>query len=267
MATKSYPDYSLGPTGPVGPTGAVGPTGPTGATGAGATGPTGPTGPTGATGAVDPDASLNTLQVATDVTFDAPGVGTGTALVRDVSGAVVELTSSRETKENIRPLANVVDPSVLLRLVPVAYNYKGQDPVESLAFGFIAEEVAEVCEDLVFYRDGKPHSILHADLVAILVALAQQHQATLGNHDKSLFVLSTEIATLSTRIDALGNRPQQERIDALQTAFRRLTNLDNYTAQIHRQLNEHEKHDAMIRVRVFWVLVALACAFVAWKFV
>ena len=121
------------------------------------------------------------IHAAASPTFSAikmasPGVGVGTTVIRDGSGNLRDLTSSVETKENIRPLHQELPHDVLQKLKPVAYNYVGQDPEEDVTFGFLAEDVAQVCESLVIFRDGKPYSLQYSEFIPILVAhLQAQH--------------------------------------------------------------------------------------------
>lgn len=156
MTTVSYPRYDLGPTGPAGPTGGVGPAG------AAATLPQG-------LAATDSPTFVG-------LTLSAPGSGAGTTMVRTAGGVVLDLTSTRATKENIRPMRDVVDPAVLMSLEPVAYNYVGQDPVEDVSFGFIAEDVDAVCQPFVIYRDGAPYSLQYSEFIPLIVAGLKEHE-------------------------------------------------------------------------------------------
>lgn len=180
MTTVCYPRHDLGPTGPVGTTGGPGQAGPTGAAGpigpGGPTGPAGPAGPAGPTGMTpQPITSADSPSFA-GLTLSAPGSGAGTTVVRTAGGVVLDLTSTRASKQNIRPMATVIDPSVIMSLSPMAYNYVGQDPVEDVSFGFVAEEVAEVCDSLVIYRNGKPYSLQYSEFIPLLVmGMQAQH--------------------------------------------------------------------------------------------
>lgn len=119
--------------------------------------------------------SISQVTVAGGIVAPLLGASvTGTTLVVDVTGNVRPLLSTREAKENIRPLA--VDPAVLLNLNTYSYNYIGSDATEDVTHGFLAEEVAEVAPDLVIFKDGKPYSLQHVEFLAPMLELIKQHE-------------------------------------------------------------------------------------------
>lgn len=122
------------------------------------------------------DISAKTLTSAGAVVASNLGTATvGTTLVVDISGNIRPLTSTRETKENIRPLS--MDPRVLLTLPTYSFNYVGSDPLEDITHGFIAEEVAEVAPDLVIFKDSKPYSLQHIEFLAPMLELMKAQEA------------------------------------------------------------------------------------------
>lgn len=166
MAGVNLPHDVLGPTGAQGPQGVDGPTG-----------PTGPAGPTGAAGPEVQPLDTTDSPEFTGLTLSNPGTGAGTALVRDGGGVVLDLTSSIAFKENIRELGDTgLDAhDIVMRLKPVSYNYKDQCEIEDVTFGFLAEDVVDVCEDLVIFKAGKPYSLAYHEFIPLLVDVAQQH--------------------------------------------------------------------------------------------
>jgi hypothetical protein len=129
--------------------------------------------------------SVGTLTVAGAVVAPLLGASvTGTTLVVDVSGNVRPLLSTRDAKENLRPLS--MDPRVLLTLPTYSYNYIGSDAVEDVTHGFIAEEVAEVAPDLVIFKDGKPYSLQHVEFLAPMLELIKAQEARISDLETKL---------------------------------------------------------------------------------
>ena len=85
------------------------------------------------------------------------------------TGLLGHLTSSRRYKEDIKPMDKASE--ALYRLKPVTYRYKKEiDRTQSLAFGLIAEEVAEVNPDLVAHNaQGQPESVHYEMVNAMLL--------------------------------------------------------------------------------------------------
>lgn len=139
-------------------------------------------------------ATLNQSAVAGLTTADSPvfasttisgavkflslgGGAVGTTLVVDVSGNIRPLLSTRDSKENIRPLD--IDPRVLLNLPTYSFNYVGTDPEEDVTHGFIAEEVAEIAPSLVINKDGVPYSLQHVEFIAPMLELIKLHHESI----------------------------------------------------------------------------------------
>ena len=97
--------------------------------------------------------------------IDGATTGTGTAAIIDANGDIRPLTSSERYKENVINLS--VDSSFIHKLRSVEYDYingAGHD------FGFIAEEVNELCPLMVnFNIDGEPESIKYSQLTIFLL--------------------------------------------------------------------------------------------------
>lgn len=91
----------------------------------------------------------------------------GTAVLVATTGKLGIAVSSKRFKKNVETMSDESADIYLLR--PVNFEFK--DPkVSGRQWGLIAEEVAEVLPDLVNYdEEGKPYSIKHYDLPALLL--------------------------------------------------------------------------------------------------
>jgi len=145
--------------------------------------------------------ATTTASVGTDLTLVMPGTGMGTALVRDGLGVVVELTSSRSFKENIKDLTKSHDvKKIIANLVGRQYNYKTEPNIES--FGFIAEEVESICKEVVIYKDGKPHSLNYNAFIPIITEYLKsskkdydQFVSLITNSNKEIIAKYKELET------------------------------------------------------------------------
>jgi hypothetical protein len=97
--------------------------------------------------------------------------GTGTALVAGAGNSILLSTSSRRWKTDIETLLPAAAREILRKLRPVLYKSlcAGDDPKAS-HIGLIAEEVAEVCPELVNFRDGVPMSVRYDKLPVLQLA-------------------------------------------------------------------------------------------------
>jgi hypothetical protein len=77
--------------------------------------------------------------------------------------------SSRRYKHDIQPMGEASE--VLFALKPVSFRYKKEyDATQTMAFGLIAEEVAEVNPDLIGCNDrGQPESVRYEQINAMLL--------------------------------------------------------------------------------------------------
>src|SRR4030095_5087658 len=130
------------------------------------------------------------------------------------------VVSSRRYKEDIKPLATTSDG--LYALKPVSFRLKKEyDETQTLAFGLIAEEVAEVNPDLV-YRNakGQVESVRYEMVNAMLLneflkehrkvqdleaTVAQQQQSfetKLAEQHKQIEALASGLQKVSTQLEA-----------------------------------------------------------------
>jgi len=128
--------------------------------------------------------------------------------------------SSRRYKHDIQPMDK--GSEVLFALKPVSFRYNKQfDPTQTLAFGLIAEEVAEVAPDLVGRNpEGAPESVRYEQINAMLLneflkehrkvekleAALEAVKAQLKEHDAKIQDVSErlEINTSAARTVASG---------------------------------------------------------------
>ena len=97
-------------------------------------------------------------------TTPVSGAGTDTVTVDLTTGLLGHASSSRRYKEDITSMDNVSE--ALYRLHPVTFRYNKEiDRTQSLAFGLIAEEVAEVNPDLVARNSQGETESVHYDAV------------------------------------------------------------------------------------------------------
>jgi hypothetical protein len=109
---------------------------------------------------------------------------------------------------------------VLFALKPVSFRYKKEvDPMRSLSFGLIAEEVAEVDPDLVTPdRAGKPETVRYEAVNAMLL------NEFLKEHRKNEEQKAT-IAQLKSTVEKqeATNAQQQKQIEALTAGLQKVS--------------------------------------------
>jgi hypothetical protein len=105
--------------------------------------------------------------------FPNPPATGGTTLQLDGTNRVVLAVSSLKFKDNITDLP---DSSWLYNLEGKQYNYK-ESPNDT-NFGWVAEDVAQINDKLVNYKDGEPFSIKHLDLLPFIVEELKKLNAT-----------------------------------------------------------------------------------------
>ena len=113
----------------------------------------------------------NTTRIRNVYTTVQPVVGIDPDLVTvDSSGRLGRgNVSSRRYKHDIKQMDNASE--AILALKPVTFRYNKEfDPTQTLAFGLIAEEVAEVYPDLVGRNpNGEPESVRYEQINAMLL--------------------------------------------------------------------------------------------------
>ena len=149
-----------------------------------------------------PDESQHTY-IRNINTTPVSGTGTDTVTVDLATGLLGHASSSRRYKEDIKPMDNVSE--ALYRLHPVRFRYnKAIDRTQSLAFGLIAEEVAEVNPDLVARNSqGETESVYYEMVNAMLLnEFLKQHMAFL-EEERRMRELEANVAQQQKQIEAL----------------------------------------------------------------
>jgi hypothetical protein len=128
------------------------------------------------------------------------GVNTDTVTIDLNTGLLGHLTSSRRYKEDINPMEKASE--TLYRLKPVTYRYKKEiDKTQSLAFGLIAEEVAEVNPDLVAHNaQGQPESVHYEMVNAMLLNEFLKEHKKVEEQQASISQLKSEMQTMVAQL-------------------------------------------------------------------
>ncbi len=123
------------------------------------------------------------------------GGGTDTVTINLTTGLLGHATSSRRYKEEIKPMDNA--SQALFALKPVTFRYKKQiDQSQSLDYGLIAEEVAQVDPNLAIRdRNGQIESVRYSAINAMLLnEFLKEHKALIEEQRK---VQTLEVALKS----------------------------------------------------------------------
>ncbi|MEM7147291.1 MAG: tail fiber domain-containing protein [Verrucomicrobiota bacterium] len=158
-------------------------------------------------GTTDPNAKVH-LAVDTSsgegLIVGAAAVATNTATLHVAGTAFVsetlEIGSSRDRKEAIRPLLGEDAVSALAELRPRRYRYR-DDPPDTQRLGFIAEEVPELlaCEGRA--------SLSLMDFVAVLTEVVQDHCRREDELRETIHKQQRALDEIAQRIDALEGNP------------------------------------------------------------
>jgi hypothetical protein len=111
--------------------------------------------------------------------------------------------SSRRYKHDIKPMHNASE--VIYALKPVSFRYHQQyDASQTMAFGLIAEEVAEVNSDLVGRnRQGQPESVRYEQINAMLLNEFLKEHCKGEEQGRKIQEQQTTIAELKAEMKAL----------------------------------------------------------------
>jgi hypothetical protein len=122
--------------------------------------------------------------------FGATSTG-GIAVFINSSGQLGTATSSRQFKEEIKPMEKASES--ILALKPVTFHYKS-DRTRMPQFGLIAEDVAEVNADLVVRdNEGKPYSVRYDQVNAMLLNEFLKEHRTVQWQQKEIDALKAEL--------------------------------------------------------------------------
>ena len=123
--------------------------------------------------------------------------------------------SSRRYKHDIKPMDKASE--ALYALKPVSFRYNRQyDATQTLAFGLIAEEVAEVYPDLVGRNaEGQPESVRYEQINAMLLneflkehRKVQELEANAVRQQKQIEALTAGLQKVNAQLELSGPAPQ-----------------------------------------------------------
>ena len=123
--------------------------------------------------------------------------------------------SSRRYKHGIKPMDKASE--ALYALKPVSFRYNRQyDATQTLAFGLIAEEVAEVYPDLVGRNaEGQPESVRYEQINAMLLneflkehRKVQELEANAVRQQKQIEALTAGLQKVNAQLELSGPAPQ-----------------------------------------------------------
>jgi uncharacterized coiled-coil protein SlyX len=145
--------------------------------------------------------------------------------------------SSRRYKHDIKPMDNASE--AILALKPVTFRYnKEYDATQTLAYGLIAEDVAQVYPDLVGRnREGQPESVRYEQINAMLL------NEFLKEHRK-VEEQSRKVDEQETAISQLKSTVAKQEI----TAVQQQAELKTLTAQLKEQAAQIQKVSAQVEM-------------------
>jgi hypothetical protein len=124
--------------------------------------------------------------------------------------------SSRRYKHEIKPMEKASE--LLYSLKPVSFRYnKEYDVTQTLAFGLIAEEVAEVYPDLVGRNpEGQPESVRYEQINAMLLneflnehGRGEEQDCRIQEQETTIAELRSEIRNLAALVNEQGSQLQK----------------------------------------------------------
>jgi trimeric autotransporter adhesin len=138
----------------------------------------------------------------------------GTAVFVNPDGKLGTATSSRQFKEDIKPMERASE--AILALKPVAFRYKKEiDPIGTSQFGLVAEDVEKVNPDLVVRdQEGKTYSVRYDAVNAMLLneflkehrrgkeqqASIAELKSTVARQQEAMEVLTADVKEQATQI-------------------------------------------------------------------
>jgi hypothetical protein len=130
-------------------------------------------------------------------------VASGVAVVAGTDGHLGTIVSSREFKDEIKPMDK--SSETILELKPVTFCYKRNlDPERVPQFGLVAEDVAKVNPDLVA-RDpnGKPLAVRYEAVNAMLLNEFLKAHQQIEDQQKRIEALEAELKQQSALIQTV----------------------------------------------------------------
>jgi methyl-accepting chemotaxis protein len=161
-------------------------------------------------------------------TTNVSGIGTDAVTANLSTGLLGHLTSSRRYKQEIQPMGAASE--TLYQLRPVTFRYKKEiDASQSLEYGLIAEDVAEVDPNLANRnRDGQIESVRYSSINAMLLNEFLKEHKKVEAQQANITQLNSEMANQTAII-----AQQQKAMEAL-------------TAQLKEQAAQMQKVSAQL---------------------
>jgi hypothetical protein len=111
-------------------------------------------------------------------------------------------TSSRRFKEDINPMDKLSE--AIFKLKPVTYRIKKEiNPAQPMAFGLIAEDVAEACPDLASYLDGQPTGVHYKEMSVMLLNEFLKEHKKVEEQQASITDLKSTVALQQKEMQVL----------------------------------------------------------------
>jgi hypothetical protein len=128
-------------------------------------------------------------------------IASGIAL--NISGTTGEITKASSSMRYKNTINSLDDISWLYNLRPVSFIYN-QDPLKTLQYGLIAEEVEKVNNSLVVYdNEGKPDGIIYDNLISTLLKAAQDQKKTIESLQADNNALKQRLEKLELIVNSL----------------------------------------------------------------
>jgi hypothetical protein len=130
--------------------------------------------------------------------------------------------SSRRYKHDIKPMDKASE--TLYALKPVSFRYnKEYDGTQTLAFGLIAEEVAEVYPDLVGRNPkGQPESVRYEQVNAMLLNEFLKEHRKVEEHEATIAELKSTVSQQRKAFESKLSK-QEKQIDALTAGLQKVS--------------------------------------------
>ncbi len=135
--------------------------------------------------------------------------GNATIELRGSNGSIrcVDLTETSDVrlKKGVAPLLNALDRVIALRGVRYQWkheNYSGPESGEGSKIGFIGQEVASVCPELVATDAEGYVSLSYSRLTAVLVEAIKEQQQLIQQQASALVEVLQRIARIETALEA-----------------------------------------------------------------
>jgi hypothetical protein len=145
---------------------------------------------------------VTVLAMASTGAVAMPGIGTGTGtqlVWNSTLGQILRYSSSTKYKTDVNALEDI---SWLFNLKPVDYLYK-TDTEKQRQYGLIAEDVAEINNNLVLYNDGKPDAVNYNGLVAPLLKAVQDQKKIIDSLKADNDELKQRLEKLETIVSSM----------------------------------------------------------------